>query len=73
MFVKFYYTIGEWSLPTITGQPPPPCSSFTLNSVSERKAALLGGLLSGSGGIDLMVVELSSHSVVCIQYLCGSA
>ena len=34
---------GEWSSPNITGQPPPPCYSFTLTPVGERRAALFGG------------------------------
>ena len=41
---------GEWSSPDITGQPPPPCSHFTLTPVGERRAALFGGM-SGSRAV----------------------
>ena len=57
---------GEWKSPNITGQPLPPCSSFTLTQVGERRAALFGGW-SGSGTLsDLFVVELSRHTVVSV-------
>ena len=59
---------GEWSSPNITGQPPPPCDSFTLTPVGERRAALFGGL-SGLGRAindDLFIVDLSRDTVVSV-------
>ena len=60
---------GEWSSPNITGQPPPPCSHFSLTLVSERRAALFGGL-SGSRAStsddDLFIVDLSRDTVVSV-------
>ena len=60
---------GEWSSPSITGQPPPPCYSFTLTPVGERRAALFGGW-SGSGRLtfcdDLFIVDLSRDTVVSV-------
>ena len=60
---------GEWSSPNITGQPPPPCSHFTLTPVGERRAALFGGMYkSGSVAIsdDLFIVDLSRDTVVSV-------
>ena len=65
---KISSTLGEWSSPWVTGQPPPPCYSFTLTSVGERRAALFGGWsepLAISNG--LMIVELSKNDVVSVQ------
>ena len=60
---------GEWSSPNITGQPPPPCSQFTLTPVGERRAALFGGE-SGPFGLtvsdDLFIVDLSRDTVVSV-------
>ena len=59
---------GEWSSPNITGQPPPPCDSFTLTLVGERKAALFGGSGElGSVSDDLLIVELSRDTVVSVM------
>ena len=57
---------GEWSSPNITGQPPPPCNSFTLTQVDERKAALFGGESVSRPLSDLFMVELSRHTVVSV-------
>ena len=61
---------GEWSSPSIIGEPPCPCDSFTLTLVGERRAALFGGM-SGSGSYcdDLLIVELSSDTVVSVTRL----
>ena len=58
---------GEWSSPRVTGQPPPPCSSFTLTPVGERRAALFGGS-TGPFDVcdDLLIVELTKHTVVSV-------
>ena len=58
---------GEWSSPNITGQPPPPCDSFSLTPVGERRAALFGGR-SGSLAVsdDLFIVDLSRDTVVSV-------
>ena len=64
--LSLHVSPGEWSSPNITGQPPPPCSAFTLTQVGERRAALFGDY-SGSGPLsDLFVVELSRHTVVSV-------
>ena len=59
---------GEWSSPNITGQPPPPCSSFTLTPVGERRAALFGGLGESVLTVsdDLFIVDLSRDTVVSV-------
>ena len=58
---------GEWSSPNITGQPPPPCSEFTLTPVGERRAALFGGWRDvGDYSDDLFIVDLSRDTVVSV-------
>ena len=66
--LSLHVSPGEWSSPNITGKPPPPCTTFTLTQVSERRAALFGGY-SGSRALspDLYVVELSRHTVVSVM------
>ena len=58
---------GKWSSPRVTGQPPPPCSTFTLTPVGERRAALVGGIIGSETIIDdLLIVELTKHTVVSV-------
>ena len=64
--LSLYVSPGEWSSPNITGQSPPPCSSFTLTQVGESKAALFGGESISGPLSDLFVVELSRHTVVSV-------
>ena len=55
---------GEWSSPNITGQPPSPCSHFTLTPVGERRAALFGGRSAVSD--DMFIVDLSRDTMVSV-------
>ena len=57
---------GEWSSPNINGQPPPPCDSFTLTPVGERRAALFGGWIGSTYSDDLFIVDLSRDTVVSV-------
>ena len=58
---------GEWSSPRVTGQPPPPCNLFTLTPVGERRAALFGGRTGPGANLDdLLIVELTKHTVVSV-------
>ena len=59
-------SIGEWSSPEVTGQPPPPCDDFTLTPVGERRAALFGGDIGPELAVsdDLLIVELTQYKTV---------
>ena len=35
---------GTWSSPTLRGTGPPPCTSFSLTMIDDRRAVLFGGL-----------------------------
>ena len=51
----------------VTGQPSPPCSAFTLTPVGERRAALFGGMIGPKLiNDDLLIVELTKHTVVSV-------
>ena len=59
---------GEWSSPNITGQPPPPCSVFSLTPVGESRAALFGGERRlGAYSDELLIVDLSRDTVVSVM------
>ena len=51
--------LDGWSSPVVTGQAPPPCSSFTLTTVEGKRAAMFGGTTeSGCYFDDLYIVDL---------------
>ena len=61
---------GKWNGPTISGQCPPPCWGFTLNTLSNKKAVLYGGQCcdSGTAGAvfnnDVHTVEMTGKDAV---------
>ena len=57
---------GEWSSIRVTGQAPPPCCSFTLTTVGEKRAAMYGGWNGQSTFDHLFIAELGTHSVVSV-------
>ena len=65
---RFYYILlplEKWNSPVVTGQAPPPCSSFTLTTVEGTRAAMFGGSTQSSFcSDDLYIVDLHGRSSV---------
>ena len=59
---------GQWRSPIVTGQPPPPCSRFTLTPVGDKKAAMFGGRKGTLYFNELLIVELRRNSMVSVFY-----
>ena len=59
---------GEWSSPRVTGQPPPPChdSSLSLQWVRGELHCLVVALDHRAVSDDLLIVELTKHTVVSV-------
>ena len=55
-----------WSSPVVTGQAPPPCSTFSLTTVGGKRAAMFGGITQSGRSDDLYIVDLERHSVVSV-------
>ena len=55
---------GGWSSLEVIGQAPPPCSSFTLTTVGEKRAAMYGGWDGSNKFNHLFIAELGRHFVV---------
>ena len=47
LYIKYnFITVcisGQWIIPEISGERPPPCDSFTLTSLPNNRALLFGG------------------------------
>ena len=68
--------IGKWSVPTIEGHRPYPCSHFTLTSVGDQQAILFGGCLPNGGTAnELYIIEFhqnAKYMVPQVQYFCNT-
>ena len=42
--------LGQWTIPTISGQCCPPISGFTLTKISNNKSVLFGGSVTDDKG-----------------------
>ena len=63
----FYYFLGEWTSPTVTGDRPPPISHFTFTSITNTTAILFGGEMDGyRQSNDVYVFEFTDTSVVSV-------
>ena len=68
--------LGEWITPTVTGDRPPPISSFTLTSVTNNTAVLFGGTtandksrlstLANGDGKNVYIIDFTKTSVVSV-------
>ena len=61
---------GGWNSLKVTGQAPPPCSSFTLTTIGEKRAAMYGGSDGSNKFNHLFIVELGRYSVVSMFTTC---
>ena len=56
---------GSWIIPQVDGNPPPPCSNFSMIAVSNTQAVMFGGFQAhGVRMNDTYIVEFGKESVV---------
>ena len=61
-----YYFLGDWITPTVTGDRPPPISSFTLTSVTKNTAVFFGGLTTNGWSNNVYYINFTKTSVVSV-------
>ena len=61
-----YYSLGDWITPTVTGDRPPPISSFTLTSVTNNTAIFFGGLTTNGWSNNVYYINFTKTSVVSV-------
>ena len=60
--------LGEWITPTVTGDRPPPISSFTLTSVTNNTAILFGGAFTNEKSNKEKSNKEKSNNVYIINF-----
>ena len=68
MFLLLSLSAGHWVSPSVTGQPPQPCSRFTVTSLSGNRAVMFGGSKGWKFSNQMLIVKLVGESVVCHIY-----
>ena len=58
--------LGKWSSPNVTGDRPPPTSSFALTSITNDSAILFGGATPNRPSNKAYIVNFSHTSVVSV-------
>ena len=63
----FPHSIAEWTIPTVTGDIPPPVAEFSFTQISSNQAALFGGDGPGFKHFsDIRLATVSRDSVVSL-------
>ena len=58
--------LGEWITPTVNGDRPPPIEAFTLTSVTNNNAVLLGGYTTNGMSNNVYIINFTKTSVVSV-------
>ena len=66
--VVFPHSTAQWTIPTVTGDIPPPIADFSFTKISSDQAVLFGGDDPGflSGTSDIRLATVSRDSVVSV-------
>ena len=63
--VLFPHSVAEWTIPTVTGDIPPPIADFSFTQISSDTAVMFGGGATGYPSSDIFLATVGKDSVVC--------
>ena len=62
----FALSVAEWTIPTVTGDIPPPIAEFTFTQISSDTAVMFGGIATViRSSAELYLATVGRDSVVC--------
>ena len=70
------FSSGQWKVPIITGNRPPPSAGFSIKSLPRNRGVMFGGIGIDETGFrcvnDLFLLSFSQNTIVscCILILC---
>ena len=70
--VAFFHFIVQWTVPTITGDIPPPLANFSFTKISSNQGAMFGGHGARDYSSDLRIATVSRDSVVSVSIALNS-
>ena len=66
MSIVFIIPTDHWISPSVSGDKPPPVSSFTLSKIANAKVLLYGGKTAQGPSSELRVATVLGYSVVSV-------
>ena len=62
------FSSGQWKVPIITGDRPPPCARFNIKTFPSNRAVMFGGFIIDKTGFhrvnDLFLLSFSQNTIV---------
>ena len=63
-----FSSLGQWTVPTISGQTCPATSDFVIEKINDSKAVMFGGLVNDGDFTDsLYTCEVSQTTLVSVS------
>ena len=63
-----YFLSGRWKVPVITGNRPPPCSDFSIDTLPGNRSVMFGGCTIDETGVrlvnDSFLLSFSQNTIV---------
>ena len=61
----FPHSVAQWTIPTVTGDIPPPIAEFSLTQISSDTAVMFGGSITRDLSSELYLATVGRDNVVC--------
>ena len=62
-----YLNTGKWTVPERSGSIFPPCTGFTINTISGNRAIVFGGVCVTNKPSDVYIMSFTNKSVVSVD------
>ena len=63
-----YFSSGQWKVPIITGNRPPPCAAFSIDTLPGNSGVIFGGVTNDETGLhrvsDVFLLSFSQNTIV---------
>ena len=68
-----YLFLGQFTVPSVSGQCCPPTSQFTINKINQNKGIMFGGLVTNDGLLtatnNVYIFNVTHNTIVSYYYV----
>ena len=69
MYFSYVLCIGEWGTPSDVGERMPPTSQFAIESITNNRAIIFGGIEKGYSTNSLYIFDIRNKTIVSTTYV----